>query len=92
MNIKIVMLISMVFQTFLFAEKELHHEHLGETNVKLNYEFLDFENSKKKTDGKRYGIEFQNSYFLDVGKKNDKLELHLRYARHNANCERCCSG
>jgi len=60
MNIKIVMLISMVFQTFLFAEKELHHDHLGETNVKLNYEFLDFENSKKKTDGKRYGIEFDH--------------------------------
>lgn len=40
-----------------YVEKEEHHEHVGTTNIKFNYEILDFENSKKKTDGKRYGVE-----------------------------------
>jgi hypothetical protein len=60
MNIKIISLFTLLFSTFVFAEKELHHEHVGKTNIKMSYEFLDFENSKKKTDGKRYGIEFDH--------------------------------
>ena len=60
MNIKIVLLLTLVFSTLVVAEKELHHEHVGTTNIKLGYEILDFENSKKKTDGKRYGIELDH--------------------------------
>jgi len=60
MNIKIVLLLTLLFTTLVVAEKELHHEHVGITNIKLNYELLDFDNAKKKTDGKRYGIEFDH--------------------------------
>ncbi|CAA6812669.1 MAG: Unknown protein [uncultured Sulfurovum sp.] len=57
MKISSTLFLSMFLITAVYAEKEEHHEHVGTTNIKLNYEILDFENSKKKTDGKRYGVE-----------------------------------
>lgn len=40
----------------LYAETPDHHAHQGTIEVKLNYEFLDFDNSKQKEDGRRYGV------------------------------------
>ena len=60
MNIKTITISTLFLTSSLFSEKESHHEHVGLTNIKIGYESLDFENSKKKTDGKRYGIEFDH--------------------------------
>ena len=54
------LLIALLLPCFSYAEKESHHEHIGETHIKLNYEVLNFENSKKKDDGKRYGVELDH--------------------------------
>jgi hypothetical protein len=56
--------IALLFLTIsLNAQKFEHHDHKGKTNLKLTSEILNFDNSKKKIDGKRYGIELdhQNS-------------------------------
>lgn len=55
-----IFLFAFVGSELIYAEKEHHHEHVGESHVSLNYEVLDFENSKKKTDGKRYGVELDH--------------------------------
>jgi len=41
----------------LQAKEEEQHEHTGKANIKLNSEILDFTHSKKKKEGKRYGVE-----------------------------------
>jgi len=51
------LLITLLGNSLAYAQKESHHEHIGTSSVKLSYETLDFENSKKKDDGKRYGVE-----------------------------------
>ncbi len=66
---RITALILALFSSLLFAKEEEQHEHIGTNNIKLNYEILEFSNSKKKEDGKRYGIELdhedsQNHYQL----------------------------
>ena len=50
-------LLSTLLCTLLSAKEEEHHAHEGSNNIKLNYETLDFSHSKKKEEGKRYGIE-----------------------------------
>jgi len=42
--------------SYVYAETPDHHEHVGSTQFKFNYELLDFENSKQKKDGRRYGV------------------------------------
>ena len=42
--------------TSLYAELPEHHQHVGSTEVKFNYEFLEYDNSKQKEDGRRYGM------------------------------------
>jgi hypothetical protein len=49
-----------VISTTSYALEEDHHKHVGNTNIKINYGTLDFENSKKKDNGKRYGIELDH--------------------------------
>jgi hypothetical protein len=44
----------------LYAEIDVHHEHLGTTELKVHYDYLDFENSKQKDDGRRYGVEIDH--------------------------------
>ena len=39
-----------------YAEIPDHHAHVGSTELKFNYAFLDFENSKQKEEGRRYGM------------------------------------
>jgi hypothetical protein len=56
MKIFLILLISIS----LFAKEEEHHEHKGKNNIKLNYEILEFKNSKKKLDGKRAGVEIDH--------------------------------
>ncbi len=48
--------------TSLFAEVVEHHEHVGSSQIKFNYESLSFTDSKQKDDGRRYGVEmdYQN--------------------------------
>jgi len=43
--------------TYLFAEVEEHHEHVGSSQIKFNYENLSFTDSKQKDKGRRYGVE-----------------------------------
>ena len=49
-----------LFTGYLYAEIDEHHEHLGTTQLKVNYEYLDFENSKQKDNGIRYGVEIDH--------------------------------
>jgi len=44
----------------MYGDVTEHHEHEGTTQLKLSYEYLDFENSKQKDDGKRYGVEIDH--------------------------------
>jgi len=53
-------LIVMLLLSPLLAKEEEQHLHSGSSNIKINYETLDFTNSKKKKDGKRYGIEIDH--------------------------------
>jgi hypothetical protein len=46
--------------TTLFAKEEEQHDHDGSNNIKINYETLDFSNSKKKEEGQRYGVEIDH--------------------------------
>ena len=46
-----------ILSTMMYAEIVEHHEHVGTTALKLNYETLDFKGSKQKNDGKRQSIE-----------------------------------
>ncbi len=50
-------LLATLLCTTLFAKEEEQHDHEGNNNIKINYERLDFSHSKKKKDGKRYGVE-----------------------------------
>jgi len=62
------LLIALVFSVFISilveAKEEEYHSHEGKSNIKLNYEILDFTDSLKKEEGKRYGIELdhENKY------------------------------
>ncbi|CAA6828210.1 MAG: Unknown protein [uncultured Sulfurovum sp.] len=55
------------------AEMEEHHDHVGFTKIELNYENLNFKNSKKKYDAKRHGVK------LDF--QNDKQHMQV-YVEH----------
>jgi phenylalanyl-tRNA synthetase alpha subunit len=57
-----IILLGVPFITFSLLEAKVieHHHHIGSSNIKLNYETLNFNNSKKKEDGKRYGIEIDH--------------------------------
>jgi len=55
----------MIFSIFLVfttlqAKEEENHTHEGKSNIKINYEILDFTHSLKKIEGKRYGIELDH--------------------------------
>lgn len=57
----------------VYAEIPDHHDHVGTTEVKFNYEFLDFENSKQKDDGRRYGMTLDHQ---------DSLHHYQLYVEH----------
>jgi hypothetical protein len=61
----------------LYAKEEEQHEHDGNNNIKINYETLDFTNSKKKEDGQRYGLE------IDHEDKQHHLQFY--YEKTNTN-------
>lgn len=61
--------------SIVYAEEEEHHNHEGKTNIKVKYETLDFENSKKKDDGKRYGVELDH--------QDDKHHYRFYYEKSN---------
>lgn len=70
MKIINALLLMQLCMSMVYAEKELHHEHSDSTTIKLSHELLDFENSKKKTEGKRYGVE------LDHQEKQHHYQLY----------------
>lgn len=67
------LLIFILSASSLSAKEEEQHSHSGSSNLKINYETLDFSNSKKKENGRRYGVEVdhenaQHHYQLYVEK------------------------
>jgi hypothetical protein len=70
-------LLSSLLCTLLYAKEEENHAHEGNNNIKINYETLDFGNSKKKEDGKRYGIE------LDQEDKDQHIQLYYEKTKTN---------
>ena len=71
------LLLSTLLCSTLFAKEEEQHEHNGSNNIKINYETLDFDNSKKKEDGVRYGVE------LDHEDKQHHLQLYYEETKTN---------
>lgn len=57
----------------MYADITEHHEHTGTTQLKLNYEYIDFENSIQKDDGKRYGVE------IDHQNEAHHIQLYLEH-------------
>jgi hypothetical protein len=70
-------LLSSLLCTALIAKEEEHHDHNGSNNIKVNYETLNFTNSKKKEDGRRYGIE------IDHEDKNQHIQLYYEKTKTN---------
>jgi hypothetical protein len=54
----------------LTAKEEEEHAHEGQSNIKFNYEVLNFTHSKKKKDGQRFGVE------LDHDSKEHHFQLY----------------
>jgi len=71
------LLLSTLLCSTLFAKEEEQHEHSGSNNIKINYETLDFDNSKKKEDGARYGVE------LDHEDGQHHLQLYYEETKTN---------
>jgi hypothetical protein len=65
------LLLATLLATSVVAKEEEHHEHEGSNNIKINYETLNFTNSLKKEDGKRYGIE------IDHEEKHHHIQLYV---------------
>ncbi len=59
--------------TYVIAEVEDHHPHVGTTKLKINYENLHFTDSIKKEDGKRYGVE------LDYHSMTHHLQFYMEH-------------
>ena len=57
----VVMLVMYSLST-LHAKIPDHHAHVGSSEIKFNYEFLDFKNSKQKEDGRRYGVTLDHHF------------------------------
>jgi len=71
------LLLSTLLCTAIYAKEEEQHHHEGSNNIKINYETLDFTNSKKKKDGQRYGIE--------VDHEDEKQHFQLYYEETKTN-------
>jgi hypothetical protein len=62
---------------FSYAQMPDHHAHPGTTEVRLNYELLDFKNSVQKEDGKRYGI------MLDHHEDKQHYQMYVEHTDTN---------
>lgn len=71
------LLLSTILCTTLSAKEEESHSHIGDNNIKINYETLDFSNSKKKEDGNRYGVE------LDHEDENQHIQFYYENIKTN---------
>ena len=60
MKLLISILCLVLINITIEAKEEEYHEHEGKSNIKFNYEILDFTHSLKKIEGKRYGIELDH--------------------------------
>ena len=58
------------------AKEAEYHTHI-DNNIKINYSFLDFTNSKKKEDGVRYGVE------LDHQDKKHHYQIYYENTKTN---------
>jgi len=70
-------LLSALLCSSLYAKEEEQHHHEGSSNIKINYETLDFSHSKKKEDGQRYGVE------IDHEEKNQHFQLYYEKTKTN---------
>ncbi len=70
-------LLATLLCTTLYAKEEEQHTHDGSSNIKINYETLDFTNSKKKENGQRYGME------IDHEDKHQHLQLYFEKTKTN---------
>ena len=70
-------LLSTLLCATLSAKEEEQHDHDGSNNIKINYETLDFSNSKKKEDGQRYGVEIDH--------EEEHHHFQLYYEKTNTN-------
>lgn len=62
-----------VLGTYAVAQTQEHHAHEGTTKLKMNYEIMNFTDSKKKEEGKRYGTE------LDYHSKAHHFQLYVEH-------------
>jgi hypothetical protein len=74
---RIITLFLALYSSLLLAKEEEQHEHVGNSNIKINYEILDFKHSMKKENGKRIGLEIdhedsKNHYQLYYEKSKTK--------------------
>jgi len=76
-NKKQILLLSVLLCTALMAKEEEQHTHEGKNNIKINYETLDFKHSKKKEQGRRYGIE------IDYEDKQNHYQLYVEKTKTN---------
>jgi len=72
-----ILLLSTLLCVNLSAKEDEQHEHNGNNNIKINYETLDFTNSKKKEDGQRYGVEIDH--------ENEQQHFQLYYEETKTN-------
>ncbi|NPA61535.1 MAG: porin family protein [Epsilonproteobacteria bacterium] len=63
-KLHIVIVIPLICQN-IYSKEDERHSHEGSANIKLNYELLDFKNSKKKDSGYRYGAEIDREGIRD---------------------------
>jgi len=70
-------LLSTLLCATLSAKEEEQHEHDGNNNIKINYETLNFDNSKKKENGQRYGVE------IDHEDKQHHIQLYYEKTKTN---------
>jgi len=74
----IILMYCLVFVSYaLHAKENEYHTHEGKSNIKINYELLDFTHSLKKEEGKRYGIE------LDHENKHHHYQLYYEQTYTN---------
>jgi len=71
------LLLSILLCSILTAKEEEQHHHDGSNNIKINYETLNFSNSKKKKDGQRYGVE------IDHENKQHHIQLYYEKTKTN---------
>ncbi|MCF6244616.1 MAG: hypothetical protein L3J43_06230 [Sulfurovum sp.] len=70
---KYIIIYLLIGISYLVAEVEEHHEHVGSSQIKFNYENLSFTDSKQKDDGRRYSVE------IDYQNKEHHVQMYVEH-------------